>query len=133
MDRIFKFRGKEATSGIWLYGDLRTGGIFGGETAIIPHNIEDVPSPIIRKETLGQFTGHIDHNGREIYEGDIVEIGFCKDSVTTKHKCGVRWNKLNAGFALYPYNSDEGPWHGWLLSNCKILGNIHDNPELTTK
>jgi uncharacterized phage protein (TIGR01671 family) len=77
---------------------------------------------------ISQFTGLKDMNCKEIYKGDILESKY-----DDKEKpMVVGWSKKCASFSL---NRD-----GWVFSHyfgevcdssgCKIIGNIHENPEL---
>ena len=82
--------------------------------------------------TLMQYTGLHDKNGKEIYEGDIVEWFDDTNSITpeqTNHKgmieysCGSFRTTYSKKWSLSCRESSG-------LTECKIIGNIHENPEL---
>ena len=126
--RTIKFRGKRVDKDEFVFGDLLTGmGYKKGKFYILPH-LTHYPSDCnsldgyeVMPETVGQFTGLYDKDGKEIYEGDIYRYEN-PDSINEVCYCiGGGF----AGFDFAPAYHDENK-----LLNVEIIGNIHDNPEL---
>ena len=113
--RTIKFRGCTRKDNKWFYGNLSQ--FDGGGCAI-----NDIT---VGPDTVGQFTGAIDRNGKEIYEGDIV----LAKSAGEHRKCQVVYAEHSCNFILY---TKIGPWfmRGEIDSMLEVIGNIHDNPEL---
>lgn len=78
--------------------------------------------------TVGQYTGLKDKNGKEIYEGDVMEIP------ETEFNAEIIGRVLFEEDAYYIIPLRGGHLWGlhWSLRkhDAKIIGNIHDNPEL---
>lgn len=107
------YRGKRKDNGEWTYGYLfciwERAYILWGMTNDVPNMIEVDP------ETIGQFTGLIDKNGKKVFEGDIVEIDGKHYEV--KYMLGQFFVGINMPIAYKRFD-------------CEVIGNIHDNPEL---
>lgn len=81
-----------------------------------------------------QCTGIKDKNGKEIWEGDILDGEYCNFEVTHGAKYAVQ---MGVGGDSDGYS--HGEWYGWkcgdsslydLCDYCEVLGNKFENPEL---
>lgn len=142
--REIKFRAKRVDKEEFAFGDLLTGmGYKKGKFFILPHlsyypsDCYSVDGYEVKPETIGQYTGLKDKNGKEIYEGDIVLTPFVDPifgDMVGEDLCVKRQVKFNDGSFVV----NEGG--GFIYLECftrnnhvEICGNIHDNPELLTK
>jgi len=125
--REIKFRGKRADNGEWVYGYLsRILGQEQGDTVIVDWGNKTYY--IVTPETIGQFTGAYDagNNGKEVFEGDIIQN--CDNDLFQE----VYYDEDRyAWYCRYIYDKRRLVSLRESLGNLnKVLGNIHDNPEL---
>ena len=82
-------------------------------------------------ETVGQFTGLTDKNGKKIFENDIVVICYEADGEHFSETKRVHYNEKEC--CWYPMRWDECCEycdHYTEVKSIEVIGNIHDNPEL---
>ena len=107
MGRLLKFRAWDKRIGKMTEDCDAMHGVFENLTG----------NQIAEEQILMQYTGLLDKNGKEIYEGDVVNWGNGReiDYVELKDNDGWKMRDL--------YNID---W--W--EDAEVIGNIHENPEL---
>ena len=131
--RKILFRGKSIITNEWVYGGIVHQTDFYGDIVDRYYIVDGTDtrdydigySERVIPETVGQYTGVTDKNGTKIFDGDVIQVDEIEDQNFV-----VAWNNDDAGFEL----ADDGiylPLFGTVsVQNIKVVGNIHDNPEL---
>ena len=138
--REILFRGKRLDNGEWVQGNSLIHSMYKkGDVCI--GVVEGLEIYSVITETVGQYTGLTDKNGKKIFEGDIFVDK--EDEITSVVEfrngmfCLVDYGIMGA---LMPYGYDETaggfgecdcqPMDNYNIHTMQIDGNIHDNPEL---
>lgn len=151
------FRGKRVDNGEWVYGFLRCRNYIDEWT---PHTWEEddgstgeyatVKSYQVEAQTVGQFTGLTDKNGKKIFEGNILKIvssvkgglventRFCESEKRIDYAVVLQDNKTG-GYRLNVYNNgkykrcSKFTKGNLIFYKAEVIGNIYDNKELIEK
>lgn len=140
MSREILFRAKKVNDGEWVYGYIvKKHGLY------FLYDIKNSDTCrqnnyLVEEDTICQYTGLTDKNGKKIWEGDIIKYHFgevyapvkfgeyqsCFDSTSTSHVgFYVDWDKN------HNFRKDLGYWIK--LVDAEVVGNVFDNPELLEK
>lgn len=157
--REILFRGKRVDNGEWVVGNLIYRRIWETDICVIrvfDSGFDNYEEYDVIPETVGQYTGLTDKNGKKIFEGDIVKTQerydrpYSKNRKSKRH-IGVVEYQIHSGSGFH--NSKTGKWDRymeyaaeWIVKvqdygkftygswgdfwDCEVIGNIHDNPEL---
>ena len=141
--REILFRGKCGYNNEWVDGFYYKAKLYRSDKELchyitIPHPESDGrPSDhiMVHPETVGQFTGLTDKNGKKIFEGDIVHILGHHDVEDWKNvDYTALIDFLDGGFCAIDGTVEEHGFRRYALArldfSLEVIGNIHDNPEL---
>jgi uncharacterized phage protein (TIGR01671 family) len=156
MERVIKFRGKRVDTGEWIYGNYvfqpenkdhydthwiltgRDNLFYGSGTCR-----ETFEKYEVIPESVGEFTGLTDKNGKDIYEGDILQM-YKHDDNTHQHEKGKIWVsgyykndirqvkfRLGTFYTNGVYNIKIAFMHmARPGESFEVIGNIYENKEL---
>lgn len=141
MSREILFRGKhihamdsnEHLNGTWVHGYLSD------ENYIYDKSLEG--EFLVDEDTICQYTGLTDKNGKKIFEGDILrgfQYPFCYDG---EYNYYAEIIFENCSFMTYTHKNPSSCVRGisdgntdlmedWVSEDWEVIGNIYDNPEL---
>ena len=142
--RTIKFRGKKPTNGVWVYGSL----VYSNEidAAIyfqtVSGSVNSMEWVYVNPDTVCQFTGFLDKNGKEIYEGDVLRsdeypYSCIGDKERDNYYAVVYYCEEGACFGIVmvknPNSSVAGISDGILddverekMKSFEVIGNIHE-------
>ena len=142
--REILFRGK-MDNGEWVYGSFcmdaleQFNGLCGidGFIRLYDKGKGKMQTYEVDRETVGQYTGLMDKNGKRIFEGDIVAQNWYDYDEPRDDSFGkVVFCEYDCSFSVMDVNKDGfmplgrcGSYH-W---EVEVIGNVHDNPELLEK
>lgn len=126
MSKDYLFRAKRASDKVWVFGDL----LRYDEKVCIHNGLEGIYYEV-DKNTIGEHIGFADYNSNLIFEGDIV---YFYDDRELEYV--IEYSVRAAAYVarlIGAKNDDPRMWShliAWPYMKVKVIGNIHDNPEL---
>lgn len=102
----------------WVYGGVAQ---FNEERAIIYQTEPEFHKFSVYADTVGQFTGLKDKNGKRIFEGDIIR------STETGEIGIVQWFSEHSAFMVWCQSPSKVGFLYECTSIIEVIGNVHDN------
>ena len=138
--REILFRGKRLDNGEWVYGSFcmdareQFNGLCGvdGFIRLYDKAKGKMQTYEVDRETVGQYTGLKDKNGKMIWEGDVIEWDY------TCNKGKPHQVRYDVGSACFVASREH---NGNIIDtvfyndgqHAEVISNVHDNPELLEK
>ena len=128
--REILFRGKRVDNGEWIQGDIVQFPVHG--VVRIVEQESSYKDAEVDSDTVGQYTGLTDKNGKKIFEGDILKI--YEGSEDDGYK--IRKVYSYGGVLCVDYETSEWDFNALAFLDSdnvftfEVIGNIYDNPEL---
>lgn len=128
MKREILFRGLSAYGKGWIYGNLLNEETIGEVGVNLSHDKYATVIP----ESIGQFTGLTDKNGKRVFEGDKLRDDWFNDlDEIVEDYCVVVWDLANCQWAIDNSFKKDGSSYTNLIeylgqNNLEVIGNIHE-------
>ena len=126
--REILFRGKQIADGKWMYG-LPSYDEYGNIEEIQVWDGEDISFCLVDPETICQYTGLTDKNGKKIWEGDILSGYLDDDFPEAETRVLVLWQENGWCAKQLECNGYE-KLDVWYSEYFEVIGNVVDNPKL---
>ena len=139
--RIIKFKGKSLEDGQWNIGDLTHAMNLGFINPGYPRSLR-LHTFGVYPATVCQFTGLLDKNGKEIYEGDVLRsdtypFSFTENNEHADYYGTIGWSKDEASFYIKTVKNPKSPVRGiydgicntvtqYMMHDFEVIGNIHE-------
>ena len=120
MNREIKFRVRNKDTGEWLCRN-------GADLWVILSLFSSHPEGSAGSWEFYEYTGLKDKNGKEIYEGDIFDMGVVIFSQGCFNGCYISSSTKKEG---WEYSDDWEDGLADYASKHEVKGNIYENPEL---
>ncbi len=141
--RTIRFKGKRPENGEWVYGSFYEDGdvayMFGH---CLDENLVKNVAFSVDRETVCQFTGFLDKNGNEIYEGDVLRsdiypFSCVGDDEYDNYYGTIGWSEYEASFYIVAIKNPKSSVRGLSDGICdsisqktmqdfEVVGSIHD-------
>lgn len=127
--REIEYRGKRQENGEWIFGSLLIDEI--QNSICIVDNKEGIGYEV-EPETVGQYTGLKDKNGKKIYGGDIVDFSYdvFVGNFDTKVAKGIVKFEKGAFWIEIPELKEQYLLYEVNIDTIEVIGNVTDNLEL---
>lgn len=135
--REILFRGKSVNTGEWVYGSFcmdaceQINGLCGVDGFIRVYGKAEGKMQMheVDRDTVGQYTGLTDKNGKKIFEGDIIEW-FLLEVSEYPSIAYIEYDEESFAWRVCWQEYDPDWLEGLNKEYISVIGNIHDNPAM---